>query len=104
MRKVFLDREDTKIRWFSKSFQWTSVAKEFVIENLAGRSYLPVETPQKEKHSLLEVADIFAYSVARSLSPGKSLEYRDFLADVHVELLRDIGEEIVLGEKIRGHV
>lgn len=97
VRKVFLDRENTKIRWFSKSFQWTSVAKELVIESLAGRSYLPVETAQEGKHSLLEVADIFSYSAARSMSPSKPLEYRDFSADVHVELLCGTGEEIVLG-------
>lgn len=97
VRKIFLDRENTKIRWFSKSFQWSSVAKEFVIESPAGRSHLPVETAQEGKHTLLEVADVFLYSVARTISSGKSIEYRHFSADVHVELFQGIGEEIVLG-------
>ncbi|MDO8927206.1 MAG: hypothetical protein Q7U94_09900 [Sideroxyarcus sp.] len=97
VRNVFLDREQTKVSWFSKSFQWTSVAKELVIENLAGRSHLPVETACEEKHPLLEVADIFVYSVARSFSDGKPLEYQNFSAEVHVELILGIGEEIVLG-------
>lgn len=97
VRKVVLDREDTKIRWFSKSVQWVSVAKEIVIESPAGRSYLPIEPAFGVKHSLLDVADIFVYSLGRSLSQGKPLEYSDFSAEVHVELAWGTGEEIVLG-------
>lgn len=95
--QVVLDREETKIRWFSKSFQWVSVAKEIVIESPMGRSYLPIEPASDVKHPLLDVADIFAYSVGRSLSQGRPLEYSDFSANVHVELLWGTGEEIVLG-------
>jgi hypothetical protein len=97
VRRVILDREDTNVRWFSKSFKWVSVAKEIVIERPIGRSYLPVEPAADVKHPLLDLADIFVYSVGRSLSQGKPLEYRDFSAEVHVELLWGTGEEIVLG-------
>jgi len=97
VRKVFLDRENTRIHWFSKSFQWTSVAKELVIENSFGQSHLPIETAQMEKHSLLEVADIFSYSVARAMSSSKTLEFRNFSAIMHLVLLPNLGAEIVLG-------
>lgn len=97
VRKVFLDRENTKIRWFSKSFQWTTIAKELVIEKPIGRSYLPIEIGVEEKHPLLELADIFTYSVARDMSQGKPLVYQNFTADVHVQLLWGEGEEIILG-------
>lgn len=97
VRKVILDREDTKVRWFSKSFKWVSVAKEMVIKHPGGSSYLPVEPAADVKHPLLDLADIFVYSIGRSLSQGKPLEYTNFSADVHVELLSGIGEEIVLG-------
>lgn len=97
VRQVILDREDTNVRWFSKSFKWVSIAKEIVIERPIGRSYLPVEPAIDVKHPLLDLADIFVYSVGRSLSQGKPLEYTDFSADVHVELLWGTGEEIVFG-------
>lgn len=98
VRKVFLDREDTKIRWFSKSFQWITVAKDLVIEKpTIGKSFLPVEPVSEIKHSLLDVADIFVYSNARSISQGRPLEYSNFSADVQLELILDMGEEIVLG-------
>ncbi len=98
VRKVFLDREDTKIRWFSKSFQWITVAKELVIERPdIGKSFLPVESVKNIKHNLLDVADIFVYSTGRSLSQGRSLEYLNFSAEVHLELILDMEEEIILG-------
>lgn len=99
VRKVFLDREHSDIRWFSKSFKWETVAKELVVENLAGASHLPLVMAKEEKHVLLEVADIFVYSVARSMSCGQPLEYRNFFAEVYVKLLWGLGEEIVLGAR-----
>lgn len=97
VRRVLLDRENTNIRWFSKSVKWVSVAKEMVIERPIGRSYLPVECAKDFKHPLLDLADIFVYSTGRSLSQGRQLEYSDFSAEVHVKLLWGTGEEIILG-------
>ena len=97
VRKVFLDRENTRIRWFSRSIKWANIAKELVIEKPSQRSYLPIELVGEEKHPLLEIADIFTYSAARDMSQGKPLVYENFTADVLVKLLWGEGEEIILG-------
>lgn len=43
--QLYVDREQAKIRWFSKSFQWVTVAKDIVIEKPTGRSFLPIISP-----------------------------------------------------------
>ena len=97
VRKVFLDRESQKIRWFSKSFKWTTVAKELVIETPAFKSHLPIEETLQDKHLLIELADIFTYSNARALSQGREIVYRDFQGEVYVQVICGEGEEIILG-------
>lgn len=104
VRKVFLDREHTKIRWFSKSFQWTSVAKELVIVTPNGPSHLPVEIVQEKKHPLIDIADVFSYSAARSMYPENPLEYGNFKSEMYIEILPSTGEEFVLGESRRSHL
>lgn len=96
VRKVFLDRETTKISWFSKSFQFKTIAKDVVIENSAGVSHLPISLEGEDRHLLLDIADIFTYSVSRSMSSGRPLEYRDFTGEVELQPIT-FGDEIVLG-------
>lgn len=97
VRKVFLDREITKIRWFSKKFQWSTVAKDFVIDGTLGRSYLPIQPDHEDsKHPMIDLADIFAWNFARSA--GKNpITLLDRNAPVHAVLCAYLGEEIVLG-------
>jgi hypothetical protein len=97
VRKVYLDREDTKIRWFSKTVQWISVARELVVENRSGSTYLPIEHASDTKHSLLDMADIFVYSIARELGANKPIDYGQYCGEVHVEVMANRGEEIVVG-------
>lgn len=97
VRSIFLDREETNVRWFSKTFKWTTVVKELVVDGPKGPSHLPLQFASDKKHPLLEVADIFTYSIARSLSQGKPLEYRDFEAEVFAQPLLFSKEEWVLG-------
>jgi hypothetical protein len=97
VRRVYLDRENTKIRWFSKTMQWISVAKELVVENPSGPTYLPIEHASGTKHSLLDIADIFVYSIARELGSNKPLDYGQYCGEVHVEQMTNYGEEIVGG-------
>ena len=73
------------------------MAREMFIEGPAGSSYLPIEMAQETKHALLDVADIFVYSIARDLSQGRPLEYPRFSAEVLVELVHHEGEELILG-------
>ena len=75
VRKIYLDRENTKIPWFSKSLQWISVAKELVVENVDGPSYLPIEHASIKKPVMLDIADIFTYSIAREFSGASARDY-----------------------------
>ncbi len=97
VRRVYLDREKTKIRWFSKSMQWISVAKELVIENKDGSTYLPIIHATDKKSSLLDVADIFIYSIARELEGKRPIDYGRYCGEVLIEQMVDYGEEIVVG-------
>lgn len=95
--KVYLDRENTKIQWFSKKFQWTTVAKDFVIRTPQGKSFLPIQSIEDNvKHPMLDVADIFIWNLARSF--GKNpITFLSMPTDVQVVLYADRGKEIVLG-------
>lgn len=97
VRKIYLDRENTKIPWFSKSFQWISVAKELVVETMDGPSYLPIEHALLKKPVMLDIADIFTYSIAREFSGESAINYGRFCGDVFVEMLPKYGDEIILG-------
>lgn len=97
VREVYLDREKTKVRWFSKSLQWISVARELVIENQNGQTYLPIVHPSVKKHLLLDIADIFTYSLAREFANNRSIDYDRFCGEVHVEKMVDFGQEIIAG-------
>ena len=96
--KLYVDREQAKIRWFSKSFQWTTVAKDIVIENSTSRSFLPIVSPIEEKHSLLQLADMFIYAQGRELT-GRALEFGNLMSkDVFLERVGQEGiDEIVRG-------
>lgn len=100
VRKVFLDREQTKVRWFSKSLQWISMARDLVIDGPLGRSNLPLQPAISEKHPLIDVADIFTYSIARQLTK-EAMAYPNLETEVHVEVLNWSGEELILGQQKR---
>lgn len=100
VRKLFLDREQTKVRWFSKTLQWTSMAKDLVIEGPSGKSNLPVQPSSLDKNPLIEVADIFAYSFGRQLLK-EPMPYPNVVTEVHVEVLSRSGDELVFGGKAR---
>jgi hypothetical protein len=97
--KVFLDREQTNIRWFSKTFQWITVAKELVIRTPWFESFLPLEVMDNDKHSLIDMADIFTYSQSRVFS-DREIVFEDFFGEVDVIVLGHECEEIVFGENI----
>ncbi len=97
VRKIFLDRENTRIPWFSKSLQWISVAKELVVDNTDGPSYLPIEHAVLKKPVMLDIADIFMYSIAREFSGANAIDYGRYCGEVLVEVLPKYGDEIVLG-------
>ena len=97
VRKIDLDRENTKIPWFSKSLQWISVAKELVIENVVGPSYLPIEHASLKKPVMLDIADLFTYSIAREFSGTSAIDYGRYCGEVLVDVLPNYGDEIVLG-------
>lgn len=97
--KIFLDREQTNIRWFSKTFQWITVAKELVIRTPWFESFLPLEVMGNDKHPLIDLADIFTYSQSRFFSQ-KEIIFEGFFGDVDVMILGSEGEEIVFGENI----
>ncbi|MCZ6800013.1 MAG: hypothetical protein O7F12_05940 [Nitrospirae bacterium] len=97
VRKIDLDRENTKIPWFSKSLQWISVAKELVIENVDGPSYLPIEHASLKKPVMLDIADLFTYSIAREFSGTSAIDYGRYCGEVLVDVLPNYGDEIVLG-------
>ncbi len=97
--KIYLDREDTKIRWFSKSFQWISVAKDLVIKRPNfDASYLPVVS--SSKHQLLEIADLFLYSITRTFAPGREIIFPNFQGEAYIQVIGHATEEIVFGAKI----
>lgn len=98
VKAVHLDREETKIRWFSKSLQWISVARELVIENKAGASYLPIATASERKSPLIDVADLFTYSLAREFVGDRSIDYKKFCGEALVMVMPDLGNEIVVGD------
>lgn len=97
VQKVYLDRENTKITWFSKSLQWISVAKELVIENVEGSTYLPIVHATDYKPMMLDVADVFTYSITREFSGDKSIDYCNYCGEVFIDVLPKYEEEIVLG-------
>jgi hypothetical protein len=68
---IYLDRDTTNVRWFSKSFQWETIAREIVVETPRGASTLPFAKMDGQKHPLIELADIFIYTISRQIS-GKS--------------------------------
>jgi hypothetical protein len=100
VRKVFLDREQTKVRWFSKSLQWISMAQDLVIEGPLGRSILPIQPVTSNKHMLLDVADIFTYSAARQMTK-EPLAYPNLETEIHLEILKWVGDELILGQQNR---
>jgi hypothetical protein len=65
---IHLDRDTTKVRWFSKTFQWETITRELVVETPRGASTLPFVELQEKRHPLIEIADIFVYTVSRQLS------------------------------------
>ena len=85
------------MRWFSKSLQWISVARELVIENQNGPTHLPIEHPSAKKHMLVDIADIFTYSLARELASNKPIDYDRFCGEVLVEQMVDFGQELIVG-------
>lgn len=97
--KVFLDREQTKVRWFSKSLQWISMAKDFVVEGPLGKSHLPIEADSFDKHPLLDVADVFTYSAGRHLTK-KPMNYAGLETEIHLETLNFHGDEMILGKQV----
>jgi hypothetical protein len=97
VRAIYLDREKTKIRWISKKLQWISVARELVVENRDGSTYLPIKDASNKKPSLVDVADILTYSIARELEGNKPIDYGSYCGEVHLEQMADYGEEIVAG-------
>jgi hypothetical protein len=98
VRKVYLDRESTKIRWFSKKFQWTTLAKDFVIKGTLGESFLPIQDGQADsKHPMLDLADIFVWNVARSTG-SNPMTLLDRPARVHAVGCANFGEELVFGD------
>lgn len=96
VRKVFLDREHTKVRWFSKSLQWISMAQDVVIEGPLGRSSLPLELAISEKHPLIDLADIFCFSAARQVTKNP-MAYPNLETEIHMEILNWSGEELIIG-------
>lgn len=96
VRKVYLDREQTKIRWFSKKLQWSTVASDFVLHAPEGESFLPIQPAVKAKHLMLDVADIFVWNVARAFS-DKPITFLTEQTDVNVVLCAPMGSEVVLG-------
>lgn len=98
--KVYLDNESTKVSWFSKRFQWQTIARDFVIDGTLGPSFLPIhDQSNMTKHPLLDVADIFVWNVARAFgnSPIKLLADE---TDVHTIICPPMGDEITLGDNI----
>ncbi|HEU5124754.1 MAG TPA: hypothetical protein VFW05_11895 [Verrucomicrobiae bacterium] len=100
VRKIFLDREQTKVRWFSKSLQWISIAQDLVIEAPLGRSILPLQLAISDKHSLIDVADVFTYSAARQIT-REAMVYPNLETEIHLEILNWSGEEMILGQRIQ---
>jgi hypothetical protein len=98
VRKVFLDREQTKVRWFSKSLQWISMAQDLVIEGPLGRSNLPLQLAISDKHPVIDVADIFTYSAARQMTK-KAMAYPNLETEIHLEILNWSGDELILGQR-----
>ena len=96
VRKVHLDREQTKIRWFSKKLQWATVASDFVLKAPEGESFLPIQPTKETKHYMLDVADIFVWNVARAFS-DKPITFLTEQTDVKVVLCAPMGDQIVLG-------
>jgi hypothetical protein len=98
VRKVFLDREQTKVRWFSKSLQWISMAQDLVIEGPLGRSNLPLQPATSDKHPVIDVADIFTYSAARQMTK-EAMAYPNLETEIHLEILNWSGDELILGQR-----
>lgn len=96
VRKIFLDREQAKIRWFSKMPKWSVLAKDLVIEGPMGSSHLPIEVAGDSKHALLEVADLFVYAATKKVLGDLPLRY-DFPARDLIVHKSSFPEEVIFG-------
>jgi hypothetical protein len=85
------------IPWVSKRFQWRTVANLLTIENQEGKSLLPIISTGESKHPLIEIADIFIYSIARELSGRSPLPMSGKKATVLAMIRGAPMEEMVLG-------
>ncbi|MCK9818489.1 hypothetical protein M1B35_31300 [Pseudomonas sp. MAFF 302046] len=95
--KVFLDREKTKIQWFSKQVQWAVLARELVVRGPRGSSFLPVDDSDiADKHPLLDVADLFVWNLARAMA-GQAIVMDMQVQDVHTVLCNGNAGEICMG-------
>jgi hypothetical protein len=97
VEKIFLDREETRVNWFSKSFQWETIATEAAVKTPRGESVLPIVGSDRPTHMLVDVADIFVYSVTRQLAGLEPLRFTAPSAEPYVLLRGAPTEEFVLG-------
>jgi len=98
--RVYLDRETTKIPWYSKSVQWSTVAADFVRVGPFGASHLPIQPVDIRKHQLLEVADLFVCAAASGLGPKAALRWGANISDLLWIGLPSYGDEMVVGDTV----
>jgi len=95
--RVYIDRERTRVKWFSKQFQWGEIAKDMTVKGDFGESHLPIHLAEAdEKHALLDIADIVAWYTCRLFS-SRPVEFQTPPYDVQTFLVTGYQGEIVLG-------
>ena len=94
---VYIDREITKVRWFSKQLQWGEIARDMTVKGLSDESHLPIQLAAHDnKHPLLDVADIFAWHMGTVIG-GKERRLNSPLYEVQTVLVHSCKGEIILG-------
>ena len=94
---IYIDREQTKVPWFSKQFQWAEIAKDMTVTGDFGESHLPIRLADNDdKHPLLDIADIVAWYTCRIFS-SNPIELRTPPYDVQTFMVVGYKGEIILG-------
>lgn len=58
---------------------------------------MPIEHASLKKPVMLDIADLFTYSIAREFSGTSAIDYGRYCGEVLVDVLPNYGDEIVLG-------
>ena len=97
VNEICIDSDITKIRWFSKSFQWNTLAKDIVVESPLGKTFLPIRSSSASVDPLLQLADLFVYFQGRAFG-SREINLGEIISDdVQLHIVGEKCEEVVRG-------